>query len=154
MTADGAHACAGWGEGGEGVDTLSRAERSERMSRVRSRDTKPELTVRRIVHGQGFRFRLHARNLPGQPDLVFPGRRKIIFVHGCFWHRHGACKNTRWPKTRLEFWQPKLEANHARDIEVRRALRKLGWKILTIWECQLKNLPKTAERINRFLADE
>jgi DNA mismatch endonuclease (patch repair protein) len=133
------------------MDTLTTLQRSERMARIRSRDTKPELAVRRLVHSMGFRYRLHARNLPGRPDLVFPGRGKIIFVHGCFWHRHGTCVNTRWPKSRLEFWKPKLEANHARDIANRKALRSLGWKVLTIWECQLKNMGRTAETIKVFL---
>ncbi len=124
------------------------------MSRVRAKDTKPELTVRSIVHAMGFRYRLHVRELPGNPDMVFPKRGKIIFVHGCFWHRHGKCKNTRWPKSRLDFWQPKLEANHARDAANRRALRKLGWEVLVVWECQLKNLEKTAERLERFMSGE
>jgi DNA mismatch endonuclease (patch repair protein) len=87
------------------MDTLTRAERSERMSRVRSKDTKPELVVRRLVHDMGFRYRLHARGLPGRPDLVFPSRGKIIFVHGCFWHQNGRCRNTRWPKSKLDFWK-------------------------------------------------
>jgi DNA mismatch endonuclease (patch repair protein) len=133
------------------VDTLTPAGRSERMGRVRSQDTMPELTVRRLVHKMGFRYRLHVRELPGHPDLVFPARRKIIFMHGCFWHRHGTCKNTRWPKSRLAFWRPKLESNHARDAVNRRSLQKLGWKVLTVWECQLKNLDKTAARIDSFL---
>ena len=101
------------------MDTLSKAQRSERMSRVRGKDTKPELLVRRLVHGMGYRYRLHRRDLPGTPDLVFPGRRKVIFVHGCFWHRHPdpACKLARLPKSRTDFWLPKLEGNRARDIE-------------------------------------
>ncbi len=124
------------------------------MSRVRATDTKPEMTVRRLVHGMGFRYRLHAGNLPGRPDLVFSARGKIIFVHGCFWHRHGTCKNTRWPKSRLDFWKPKLETNRARDLATQRVLRRLGWKVLVVWECQLKNLDKTAEKIKRFLENE
>lgn len=136
------------------MDTLTPEQRSERMSRVRSKDTKPELTVRRLVHGMGFRYRLHARDIPGQPDLVFPSRRKIIFVHGCFWHRHGTCKNTRWPKSRLDFWKPKLEVNRARDAAIRRTLRQLGWQVLVVWECQLKNPDRTAERISSFLASQ
>ena len=126
------------------MDTLTPAQRSERMSRVRATDTKPEMTVRRLVHG----------NLPGRPDLVFSARGKIIFVHGCFWHRHGTCKNTRWPKSRLDFWKPKLETNRARDLATQRVLRRLGWKVLVVWECQLKNLDKTAEKIKRFLENE
>ena len=108
------------------MDTLTPAERSERMSRVRSKDTKPEMLVRSLVHRMGYRYQLHARDLPGKPDMVFPSRGKIIFVHGCFWHRHGTCKNTRWPKSKLDFWKPKLEANHSRDQTVRRSLRGMG----------------------------
>ncbi|MGI8992555.1 MAG: very short patch repair endonuclease [Bryobacteraceae bacterium] len=137
-----------------GMDSLTPAARSERMSRVRSKDTKPEMIVRRLVHRMGYRYRLHARDLPGNPDLVFPGRGKIIFVHGCFWHRHSACKNTRWPKSRLGFWKPKLEQNRRRDGINQRALRRLGWKLLIVWECQLKNPAQTAERLERFLERE
>jgi DNA mismatch endonuclease, patch repair protein len=133
------------------MDTLTPAERSERMSRVRSVDTKPEMTVRRLVHRMGFRYRLHNRKLPGNPDLVFARLGKIIFVHGCFWHRHGTCKNTRWPKSKLDFWKPKLEQNQQRDLANQKALRKAGWKLLIVWECQLKDQDKLAEKINRFL---
>ncbi len=137
------------------MDTLTIPQRSERMSRVRSRDTMPEMTVRRLVHKMGFRYRLHDRGLPGHPDLVFPSRGKIIFVHGCFWHRHGdRCIYTRWPKSKLDFWKPKLEQNHDRDKDVRRQLRKMGWRVLVIWECQLKNIESLAERVRSFLEDE
>ncbi|MCL4782787.1 MAG: DNA mismatch endonuclease Vsr [Bryobacterales bacterium] len=137
------------------MDSLSPDQRSERMSRVRSRDTKPELIVRKLVHRMGFRFRLHRRDLPGNPDLVFPGRDKIIFVHGCFWHRHGVrCKLTRWPKSKLDFWKPKLEENQRRDRRNQQALRTLGWKVMVVWECQLKEADKLAERIRRFLEEE
>jgi DNA mismatch endonuclease (patch repair protein) len=136
------------------MDTLTAAERSERMRRVRSKDTKPEMLVRRLVHRMGYRYRLHDRDLPGTPDLVFRSRSKIIFVHGCFWHRHGRrCVYTRWPKSRLDFWKPKLEQNHERDKVVRRELRKLGWKVLVVWECQLKNSEALAERVRAFLED-
>ncbi len=137
------------------MDTLTRAERSERMSRVRSKDTKPEMRVRSLVHRMGFRYRLHARDLPGDPDLVFPRRGKIIFVHGCFWHRHGKrCEFTRWPKSRLDFWMPKLEHNHQRDKTVRKELRKLGWQVLVIWECQLKDCETLSKRMRMFLEAE
>lgn len=135
------------------MDTLTPAQRSERMSRVRSKDTKPEMTVRRLVHRMGFRYRLHDRALPGNPDLVFPSRCKIIFVHGCFWHRHGTCENTRWPKSKLDFWRPKLEQNHQRDKIIRRQLRKQGWQVFVVWECQLKDVDALAERICAFLED-
>ena len=133
------------------MDSLTGTERSERMSRVRSKNTKPELVVRRLVHAMGFRYRLHARDLPGHPDMVFSARDKIILVHGCFWHRHGKCKNTRWPKSKLDFWKPKLEGNRARDAKNCRLLRKLGWEVLIVWECQLKNLDKIAEKLREFL---
>ena len=136
------------------MDSLTSTQRSEQMSRVRGRDTKPEWIVRKMVHAMGFRYRLHVAGLPGTPDIVFRGKHKIIFVHGCFWHRHGKCKNTRWPKSRLEFWKPKLEANKARDAANNRALRRLGWEVLIIWECQLKKPAKIAERIARFMTSQ
>jgi DNA mismatch endonuclease (patch repair protein) len=137
-----------------GVDTLTPEQRSERMGRVRNKDTKPEMAVRRLVHRMGYRYRLHRRDLPGNPDLVFPNRGKIIFVHGCFWHRHGTCKFTRWPKSKLEFWKPKLEENHRRDRENQRALRGMGWRTLVIWECQLDKLERLESKIRAFLESE
>ena len=136
------------------MDSLSPEERSIRMSLVRSKDTQPELFVRKLVHRMGFRYRSHRRDLPGHPDMVFASRGKIIFVHGCFWHRHGKCEYTRWPKSRLSFWKPKLEQNHARDKRNRRALAKLGWRVLVVWECQLKFPDKVAEKIYRFVPNE
>jgi DNA mismatch endonuclease (patch repair protein) len=136
------------------VDSLSPAERSERMSRVRSKDSKPELAVRQLVHAMGFRYRLHVGKLPGKPDLVFPARKKVIFVHGCFWHRHGLnCRLTRWPKSKLEFWKPKLESNHERDKKHRRSLRRLGWRVLTIWECEIPKTERLEARIKKFLSE-
>lgn len=130
------------------MDNLSRKQRSERMSLVRSADTGPEMVVRRMVHGMGFRYRLHARDLPGVPDLVFPRLRKIIFVHGCFWHQHPGCG--RLPKSRQDFWMRKLSQNRERDMKNQRKLRSIGWRILIVWECQLKraSLPT---RLLRFL---
>jgi DNA mismatch endonuclease (patch repair protein) len=133
------------------MDTLTPAERSARMALVRSKDTKLELLVRRLVHRMGYRYRLHRRDLPGTPDLVFPGRRKLIFIHGCFWHRHARCALARMPKSRSDFWLPKLTANAERDARNVRALRRLGWSVLTIWECQLGDTAKLANRIRRFL---
>ena len=118
---------------------------------VRSKDTKPEMLVRRLVHGMGYRYSLHGRHLPGRPDLVFPSRSKIIFVHGCFWHRHGKCKYTRWPRSKLSFWKPKLEDNNRRDKVIQRDLRRLGWKLLVVWECQLSDVEKLARKIRKFL---
>jgi DNA mismatch endonuclease (patch repair protein) len=134
------------------MDTMSQAQRSERMSRIRAKDTEPELRVRSLVHRMGYRFRLHGAKLPGKPDMVFPSRRKVIFIHGCFWHRHPAqCTLARLPKSRMEFWGPKLEANRLRDQRNRRALTKLGWKSLVIWECQLAKMDQVAAKIAKFL---
>jgi DNA mismatch endonuclease (patch repair protein) len=136
------------------VDTLTPAERSERMRRVRSKDTKPELLVRRLVHRMGYRYRLHLGDLPGHPDLVFPKRGKIIFVHGCFWHRHGRCKYTRWPKSKLAFWKPKLTANHRRDKANERALRSKGWRVMVVWECELDDKTALVKNLRQFLEAE
>lgn len=121
--------------------------RSAQMARVRGKDTKPEMVVRRLVHAMGYRYRLHRKDLPGKPDLVFPGLRKIIQVNGCFWHQHPdpACRRARIPKTRREFWVPKLEGNARRDIENERALRKLGWDVLVVWECE--TIPSRREEL-------
>lgn len=136
------------------MDTLSPAQRSQRMALVRCKDTKPELVVRRAVHAMGFRYRLHVRDLPGVPDLVFPARRRVIFVHGCFWHRHGKrCRLTRMPKSRLEFWQNKLQQNRSRDDLNLRRLRAAGWRVLVIWECQIRHVERLNARILRFLED-
>lgn len=137
------------------VDTLTPKERSERMGRVRGKDTKPEMLVRKLVHRMGYRYRLHRRDLPGNPDLVFPRRRKIIFVHGCFWHRHSdpECKLARMPKSRLDFWKLKLERNRLRDRENISRLRSMGWKILVIWECQIKDGKLLEKNIKTFLEE-
>ncbi len=141
------------GEGGDRMaDSLSREERSQRMALVRAKGTKPEMIVRRLVHSLRYRYRLHDRAVPGRPDLVFKGRRKVIFVHGCFWHRHGeGCALTRMPKSRLDFWRPKLERNAARDREVQATLRSQGWEYLIIWECELKDVDPLIGRIRDFL---
>lgn len=135
------------------MDTLTPEQRSERMSRVRGKDTKPELVVRRLVHGLGYRFRLHRRDLPGSPDLVFPGRRKVIWVHGCFWHQHPDpnCKLARMPKSRLEFWEAKLSANRERDAVKMTELTALGWDALVVWECEIKDRGVLAARLKEFL---
>jgi DNA mismatch endonuclease (patch repair protein) len=135
------------------VDTVSPAYRSEIMSRVRGKDTKPEMLVRRMVHGAGYRYRLHVRNLPGKPDLVFPARRKVVFINGCFWHRHRDCLLARLPKSRTEFWTEKLERNRARDERNVTALRELGWRVLTVWECEIRDPAALMRRIEAFLED-
>lgn len=136
------------------MDTLTPGQRSARMALVRAKDTKPELVVRRLAHGLGYRYRLHRRDLPGTPDLVFPGRGKIILVHGCFWHRHMGCTLARLPKSRMDFWLPKLTANAERDARNLRALRRLGWSVMTIWECQARDTARLASRIRRHLDAE
>ncbi|MGD0134224.1 MAG: very short patch repair endonuclease [Bryobacteraceae bacterium] len=134
------------------MDTLTPRERSERMGRVRGKDTKPELLVRRTAHRLGLRYRLHLAELPGRPDLVFRGSKRAIFVHGCFWHQHrGRCALSRLPKSRLAFWKPKLEGNRERDLRNQRKLRRDGWKILVLWECQLNDEKKLECRILEFM---
>ena len=137
------------------VDLLSPAARSERMSRVRAKNTKPEMIVRRLVHSMGYRYRLHDRRLPGTPDLVFRGRRKVIFVHGCFWHRHAdpSCKLARMPKSRQEFWGPKLEGNRERDGRTLAALEREGWRCMVVWECECRQ-EQLGNRLRAFLEAE
>lgn len=135
------------------MDTLSPDERSERMSRVRSRDTKPELQVRKLVHSMGFRYRLHDSSLPGKPDLVFRKHSKVIWVHGCFWHRHNCKNGRRLPKSRQAFWTNKLEGNRERDKRNQRRVRALGYSYLVIWECQLRDTKKLEAKIRKFLAE-
>ena len=135
------------------TDTLTKTERSRRMSLVRGKDTQPEIRVRAALHRLGYRFRLHARSLPGTPDVVFASRKKVIFVHGCFWHRHSRCKLARLPKSRLAFWKDKLEGNRLRDEKNQRRLNRLGWRYLVVWECQLINSQRVVDRITKFLED-
>lgn len=137
------------------ADTLSAPERSERMSRVRGKDTKPEMVVRRLVHAMGYRYRLHRRDLPGIPDLVFPSRKKVIFIHGCFWHRHSDpdCKLARLPKSRLDFWLPKLEGNKKRDERKQRALSDQGWEFLVVWEFRIGDKEQLENTIRAFLGE-
>lgn len=134
------------------ADTLSPTERSERMSRVRSRDTGPERALRRLLTGLGYRYRLQYANAPGRPDVAFPGRRKAIWMHGCFWHRHPGCRNARLPKSRREFWVPKLEGNRRRDLATQREARRQGWRTLVAWECELRNPERLSRRLVEFLA--
>jgi len=134
------------------MGSISAATRSKMMSRVRSTNTKPEMLVRRYLHTRGFRYRLHDKRLPGSPDLVFPSRRKVIFVHGCFWHQHKECRHGHAPQARVEYWGPKLERNIKRDASSRRQLKVLGWSSYVVWECQLADLTKVGSRLERFLA--
>jgi DNA mismatch endonuclease (patch repair protein) len=135
------------------MDTFSPQQRSEIMRRVRSQDTKPEMIVRRLVHRRGFRYRLHAKELPGRPDLVFPKRRKIVFVHGCYWHAH-RCPASALPETHRDYWEAKLRRNAERDKRTVRQLRKAGWAVLTIWECQTRNRERLASRLIHFLEEK
>ncbi len=121
------------------------------MARVRSKNTRPEIVVRKLVSTLRHRYRLHQKNLPGCPDLVFRRKHKVIFVHGCFWHRHANCALARMPKSRLDFWTSKLEGNRRRDARNKRALEREGWKVLIIWECQLRDAERLKARIRRFL---
>ena len=127
------------------MDHLTPEKRSHLMSRIRSRDTKPEMTVRRMVHAMGFRYRLHRRDLPGCPDLVLPRHRKVVLVHGCFWHSHAGCRAGRVPASNADFWLPKLRRNTERDAANEEALRCLGWSVLVLWECQTRKAPELEE---------
>ena len=137
------------------VDVLTKSQRQYCMSRIRGKDTKPEMIVRRLIHAMGYRYRLHRRDLPGCPDVVFPGRRMIIFVHGCFWHRHNCRLGRPAPRTRPKFWKDKLDGNKQRDVRNRKALRCLGWQVLTIWECQTNpsKIDKLTDRLRAFLGE-
>ena len=136
------------------VDTLDKGARSERMSRIQGSNTKPEIIVRRALHALGFRFRLHARNLPGRPDIVFPRYNAVVFVHGCFWHAH-RCQKGRVPDTNSEFWNEKFQNNSKRDARVTRALRAEGWRVFKVWECELRTAElreRTIARLARLLS--
>lgn len=133
------------------MDTLTPDQRSERMARVRARDTKPELYLRRLVYSLGYRYRTHRRDVIGNPDLAFIGKKRAIFLHGCFWHRHDCFNGRRLPKSRLEFWTDKFERNVKRDAQVKQELLSAGWRGLVIWECELKDRPRLTQRIRKFL---
>ena len=134
------------------MDHLSPERRSRMMSRVKNANTGPELAVRKILHGLGFRFRLHAKKLPGKPDIVLPKWRTVVFVHGCFWHRHPRCSRASTPACNVEFWERKFAANVRRDAEAQRQLRLLGWRILVIWQCELSRPTTLASRLKRFFS--
>lgn len=133
------------------MDILGPEQRSVLMSRIRGKDTKPEMSVRRIAHGLGYRFRIHRRDLPGSPDMVFPRLRKIIFVHGCYWHQHRGCRYAYLPKSNTEFWKRKFDANVARDNSSVAKLEKLGWEVLIVWECETKDQDKLLYRLAAYL---
>lgn len=127
------------------MDNKTKAERSLNMSRIHAKDTKPELTIRRLLFADGFRYRIHVKTLPGTPDLVLPKYRAVIFVHGCFWHGHDGCKYAKLPTTHVEFWRDKISKNKERDQRVRQELVSGGWRVLTIWTCSIKNQAKVKE---------
>lgn len=135
------------------MDTISQEDRSALMSRIRSKDTKPEMVVRRLLHCLGYRYVLHDKRLPGKPDLVFPVRRKVVFIHGCFWHGH-ACSVGATPKSNIAYWTAKIDGNRRRDGKSCRALRRLGWRVLTVRECATEpgRLPALERRLVAFLA--
>lgn len=133
------------------MDTLTAEERSEVMSRVAGKNTRPELAVRRAAYALGYRYRLHRRDLPGCPDLTLAPLKKVIFVHGCFWHRHPGCPRTRTPKSNTDFWVKKFDQNVKRDRQSSASLHKAGWKVLTVWECQTEDELSLRRLLSRFL---
>lgn len=132
------------------VDCHTPSQRSRNMRRIRSADTQPERIVRKIAHGLGLRFRLYRRDLPGTPDLVFPKHRSVVFVHGCFWHQHKGCRFAKLPRSRPEYWLPKLARNTERDAEARRLLEAANWRVLEIWECETRSTIATEAILRRF----
>ncbi len=134
------------------LDRLTPERRSWNMSRIRGKHTKPEVTVRSLLHRMGVRFRLHRADLPGKPDIVLGPRKLVIFVHGCFWHRHPGCREATTPTANRDFWQAKLDGNVTRDLRHRTALRRLGWKVAVIWECEIRHPEKLARRLARLVS--
>jgi DNA mismatch endonuclease (patch repair protein) len=135
-------------------DKFPPEQRSKIMSRVKQRDTAPEITVRRLLHRMGYRFRLQRKDLPGNPDIVLPRHRKIIFIHGCFWHGHEGCRRAARPASNTEFWNRKIDKNMARDTRVISELKKLGWQVLTVWQCQTKDSIALQAYLTQFLESE
>ena len=133
------------------TDVFTKSKRSEVMSRIKGRNTKPELAVRSLLHRMGYRFQLHRADLPGKPDIVLPRYKTVIFVHGCFWHRHKECRFAYTPKSRTDFWLKKLESNVVRDQLVKADLERLGWRVITVWECELRESDQLAGRMDAFL---
>ncbi|MDQ0563205.1 DNA mismatch endonuclease (patch repair protein) [Rhizobium mesoamericanum] len=136
------------------MDIVSPARRSQIMARIAGKGTKPEVAVRRVAHGLGYRFRLHRRDLPGSPDLVFPSRQLALFVHGCFWHRHAGCRLAYNPKSNVEFWQAKFKGNIARDARVLDELERLGWRVAMIWECETRDFDGLCQKLKEILEQD
>ncbi len=135
------------------ADRVTPEQRSRMMRAIRSKDTAPEMKVRRLVHGMGYRYRLHRKDLPGKPDLVFGPRRKAVFVHGCYWHGHGCSRGGTGAKSNQAYWGPKITRNRERDARNGRALREAGWDVLTVWECETKDTAALERRLREFLGD-
>jgi DNA mismatch endonuclease (patch repair protein) len=135
------------------MDSLTKEHRSWNMSRIRAKDTKPELLVRSLLHRMGYRFRLNNTVLPGRPDIVLPRYRVAVFVHGCFWHRHEGCRYAYTPKSRIEFWHSKFDSNIRRDQQVSEQIKELNWGQLILWECEIKNPETLKRRIKEFFRD-
>jgi DNA mismatch endonuclease, patch repair protein len=136
------------------ADIVSRSKRKEMMSSVKQRHTKPEIAVRKLLHRLGYRFRLHSKKLPGTPDIVLPKYKAVIFVHGCFWHQHEGCRKSRRPTSNVEFWNEKLDKNIERDERKESELKNAGWKVLTVWDCEIKDENLLIEKIKKFLHTE
>jgi DNA mismatch endonuclease (patch repair protein) len=133
------------------TDTLSTARRKELMARIKTKNTGPEMIVRRALHASGYRYQLHRKDLPGTPDIVFPRYRCVVFVHGCFWHGHHACRLAMIPKTRAEFWTTKIETNKTRDAKVQKNLQAAGWRVYIAWQCETKEVGSLVDNITKFL---
>lgn len=133
------------------MDKITKEKRSANMQAIHSKNTVPELTVRKLLHSLGYRYRLHRKDLPGKPDLVFPSRKKVIFINGCFWHQHSDCKKSKLPKSNSNYWIPKLERNKQRDLITQANLASLGWSSIIIWECEIKDVANLLSKVIRFL---
>jgi DNA mismatch endonuclease (patch repair protein) len=133
------------------MDIVSSVKRSQMMSGIRGKDTKPEIIVRQAAHALGYRFRVNRRDLPGSPDIVFPGRKTVLFVHGCYWHRHDGCKYCYSPKSNIEFWERKFRDNVLRDIRVQRELQQMGWRVAVIWECEAIQPDGLRQKLKAYL---
>jgi DNA mismatch endonuclease, patch repair protein len=133
------------------MDIVSSAKRSQMMSGIRGKDTKPEIAVRKAAHSLGYRFRLNRRDLPGSPDIVFPGRKTALFVHGCYWHRHEGCKRCYTPKSNIEFWERKFENNVSRDNRVQKELEQMGWQVAIVWECEVSSPDGLRGKLKAYL---
>ncbi|MBS1190092.1 MAG: very short patch repair endonuclease [Rhodocyclaceae bacterium] len=136
------------------IDTRTASKRSEIMSKVRSKNTAPEMVVRRLIFGMGYRYRLHVASLPGKPDIVLSRRKKIVDIRGCFWHGHEGCRYGNLPKSRLDFWSAKIERNRERDAANLATLARRGWRVLVVWQCELKNIKSLKKRLHEFIESE